>query len=62
MRNKTFSGLRQAYKHFFSLPEDTIAYLLHNREENTYEVVNQELYDHYQNEFCLDMELLDYVM
>ena len=62
MKKKSFDTLRLAYKHFKTLPEDSVAFLVHNKEDGVFEVINQELYDHYQNDVLLDMELLDYMM
>ena len=37
-----------------------VAFFIHNKEEECYEVIDQDMFDHYQNEFNLDMELIDF--
>lgn len=58
MKNKIFPTRKSALVYFNQVAENHEAFLIYNREEGVYEVITQELYDHYLEEFDLDMELL----
>ena len=60
MQNKSFRTLYFAQAYFKAVTQTYVAYLIHNRESDMYEVINQDLYDHYDAEFDLDMELIDF--
>ncbi len=59
MKNKNFTSLNKAFTYFDMVKLNFVAFLIHNREEYRYEVINQDLYDHYVDEFNLDMELIE---
>jgi len=59
MKNKNFTSLNKAFTYFDMIKLNFVAFLIHNREEDIYEVINQDLYDHYTEEFDLDMELIE---
>lgn len=59
MNNKSFKTLAAAYRYFHFVNQTYVCFLIQNKEDDTYEVIDQELYDHYQNEFDLDMSLID---
>lgn len=59
MKNKTFLHYKNASLYFSIVSQNHIAFFIHNMEENCYEVIDQDMYDHYRNEFNLAMELLD---
>ena len=60
MQNKSFRTLYFAQAYFNKVSQTYVAYLIHNRENDVYEVINQDLYDHYDAEFDLDMEVIDF--
>lgn len=60
MKNKTFLFYKNAALYFNTVSQNYVAYFIYNREDETYEVINQDRYDHYTNEFDLDMELLEF--
>ena len=60
MKNKSFKTLYLAQAYYNQVSHNYVAFLIHNREDDTYEVVNQDLYDHYDAEFDIDMELIDF--
>ena len=60
MKNKTFLFYKNAALYFDIVSQNYVAFFIHNKEEECYEVINQDLYDHYQNEFDLHMELIDF--
>ena len=60
MRNKSFETLYLARQYYREVSHNYVAFLIHNREEECYEVICQDLYDHYAFEFDLDMELIDF--
>lgn len=60
MKNKSFKTLYFARAYYNQVTHNYVAFLIHNRESDMYEVTNQDLYDHYDAEFDLDMELLDF--
>ena len=59
MKNKNFTSLNKAFIYFDMVKLNFVAFLIHNREDDVYEVINQDLYDHYLDEFDLDMELIE---
>ena len=59
MKNKTFSSHKEASLYFNTVSQNHDAFLIYNYEDSCYEVINQDLFDHYQNEFGLHMELID---
>ncbi len=59
MKNKNFTSLNKAFTYFDMVKLNFVAFLIHNREDDVYEVINQDLYDHYLEEFDLDMELIE---
>ena len=59
MKNKNFTSLNKAFTYFDMVKLNFVAFLIHNREDDVYEVINQDLYDHYLDEFDLDMELIE---
>jgi len=61
MKNKSFNTLESAYKYYDVVSQNYVAFLILNREEDKYEVINQDLYDHYAFEFDLDMVIMDFV-
>ena len=60
MINKSFKLKFHARLYFFEVSQNYVAYFIYNREDDTYEVINQDRYDHYTNDFDLDMELLEF--
>lgn len=60
MRNKSFETLYLARHYYRQVSHNYVAFLIHNRESDMYEVICQDLYDHYAFEFDLDMELIDF--
>ena len=61
MKNKTFNTIDAAYKYYDVVSQNYVAFLILNREDECYEVINQDLYDHYTFEFDLDMVIMDFV-
>ena len=59
MKNKTFLHYKNASLYFFTVSQNHVAFFIHNIEENCYEVIDQDMFDHYQYEFDLAMELID---
>ena len=59
MKNKTFLSQAKARQYFNRISETYVCFFIHNREDDVYEVVNQDLFDHYDQEFDLDYELID---
>ena len=59
MKNKTFSHYKNASLYFSIVSQNYVAFFIHNMEENCYEVIDQDRYDHYAFEFDLAMELID---
>ena len=60
MKNKSFNTLYFAQAYYNQVTQTYVAYLIHNRESDMYEVINQDLYEHYDAEFDLDMEVIDF--
>jgi len=60
MKNKSFKTLYFAQAYYNQVNYNYVAYLIHNRESGMYEVINQDLWEHYTEEFDLDMELIDF--
>ena len=60
MKNKTFLFYKNAALYFNIVSQNYVAFFIHNKEEECYEVINQDLYDYYDGEFDLDMEVLDF--
>jgi hypothetical protein len=60
MKNKTFSFYKNAALYFNTVSYNYVAFFIHNKEDECYEVIDQDMFDHYQNEFDLDMELIDF--
>ena len=61
MKNKSFKTLSSAQSYFNRMQDTHVCFLIHNREEGTYEVIDQDLYDHYVQEFDLDMDVIDFI-
>ena len=59
MNNKTFNTLAYARRYFNRINQTYVCFLIHNREDDLYEVINQDTFDHYDQEFNLDYELID---
>ena len=59
MINKTFNTLAYARRYFNRINQTYVCFLIHNREDDLYEVINQDTFDHYDQEFNLDYELID---
>ena len=59
MNNKSFKTLAAAYRYFHFVNQTYVCFLIQNKEDDTFEVIDQELYDHYDAEFNLDYELND---
>lgn len=60
MKNKSFETLYLARHYYRQVSHNYVAFLIHNKEDECYEVIDQDLYDHYAFEFDLDMELIDF--
>ena len=59
MNNKTFPSLNKAFRYFDLIKSNWVAFLIHNREDDTYEVINQDTYDYYLEMYLLDMEIIE---
>ena len=59
MINKTFLSQSKARQYFNRISETYVCFFIYNKEDSVYEVVNQDLIDHYDEEFDLDYELID---
>lgn len=60
MKNKIFNNLWFAQCYYTQVSQNYVAFLIYNNEDEMYEVINQDLYDHYTNEFDLDMRVIDF--
>ena len=60
MKNKSFLFYKNASLYFNTVSQNYVAFFIHNKEEECYEVIDQDTYDHYAFEFDLDMELIDF--
>ena len=60
MRNKAYDDYYNALDYFKRITDHYVAFFIYNKERECYEVIDQDLYDHYVNEFNLDMEVLDF--
>lgn len=59
MRNKAYKDYYLALDYYRRMVDTYIAFFIYNKEEEVYEVIDEDLYDHYTNEFGLDMEILE---
>ena len=59
MKNKNFTSLNKAFTYFDMIKLNWVAFLIHNREDDTYEVINQDRYDYYLDMYLLDMEIIE---
>ena len=59
MNNKSFDNYYLALDYFKRMTDIYVAFFIYNKEEEHYEVINQDLMDHYDQEFDLDYELID---
>lgn len=59
MKNKSFNTLPSARRYFNLVQSKYVCFLIENKEEGVYEVIDQDLYDHYIYQFNLDMNLID---
>jgi len=60
MQNKSFKLKFHARSYFYEVCRNYVAFFIYNKEDDVYEVINQDLYDHYTNEFDLDMDVIDF--
>ena len=60
MQNKTFTYYSNAKFYFNKVSQNYVAYLIYNKENDMYEVISQDRYDHYDGEFDLDMDVIDF--
>ena len=60
MKNKAYNDYYLALDYYRRMIDTYVAFFIYNKEEECYEVINQDLYDHYTGEFDLDMELLEF--
>ena len=60
MKNKSFNTLWFAKCYYNQVSQNYVAFLIYNNEEEVYEVINQDLYDHYDAECELDMRLINF--
>ena len=60
MINKSFKLKFHASSYFYEVSQNYVAFFIYNKEDDVYEVINQDRYDHYVNEFDLDMEVLEF--
>lgn len=60
MKNKSFNTLFFAECYYRQVTHNYVAFLIYNNEEEEYEVINQDLYDHYTEEYDLDMRVIDF--
>jgi len=51
MKNKSFDNAISARDYYNEVTHNYVAFFIYNYEEEEYEVINQELYDHYTEEF-----------
>ena len=58
MKNKSFNTYAAAFRAYTIIARTYVCYLIHNREEDIYEVIDEDTYDHYEGEFNLDFDLL----
>ena len=59
MKNKAFENYYLALDYFNRITDTYVAFFIYNKEEEHYEVIDQDLFDHYDQEFNLDYELID---
>ena len=60
MKNKTFTYFANAKFYFSKVSQNYVAFFIYNKEEEVYEVIDQDLYDEYDGDFDLDMRLIDF--
>ena len=60
MKNKSFKTLYFAQAYYNQVAQTYVAFLIYNKEDECYEVIDQDRYDHYVNDFNLDMEVLEF--
>lgn len=58
MKNKAFDNYYLALDYYNRMIDTYVAFFIYNKEKEHYEVIDQELFDHYDAEFDLDYELL----
>ena len=60
MKNKSFKLKFHARSYFYEVSQNYVAFFIYNKEDDVYEVINQDRYDHYDAQFDLDMVLIDF--
>ena len=60
MKNKTFTHYENAMYYFTKVSQNYVAFFIYNKEDEVYEVIDQDLYDDYSGDFDLDMRLIDF--
>jgi len=58
MNNKIFSNIHSASYYFKSVSYNYVAYLIHERDSNTYIVCNQDLYEEYSQDEDMNVALI----
>ena len=54
-----FETLTAARRYFNAINQTYVCFFIYNREDGLYEVICQDTFDHYDQEFNLDYELID---
>ena len=60
MKNKSFDNAISARDYYNEVTHNYVAFFIYNYEEEEYEVINQDLYDHYTEEYDLHMRVIDF--
>ena len=56
--NRIFSNRHSASYHFHIVSRNYVAFLVHEKDSDTYMVLNQDLYDEYSKNEDMDIDLL----
>ena len=60
MKNKSFLFYKNASLYFNTVSHNYVAFFIHNKEDECYEVIDQDRYDDYDGDFDLDMRVIDF--
>jgi len=59
MKNKKYDNYYLALDYYNRMIDTYVAFFIYNKKEKYYEVINQDLFDYYEQALGLDYELID---
>ena len=59
MKNKRYDNYYLALDYYNRMIDTYVAFFIYNKKEEYYEVINQDLFDYYEQALGLDYELID---